>query len=137
MSEGDVKLTSMADDQLVTQPTLIAALTTAVAALAGVVIYLWRHGLKLQRKIDREHAAMTEERKAWAVERETLRANYEAENAKVLQQVHKECFEESTVIRKEFTELMDKISVRAEKSADAISAVLQKFLDRFLGPRNR
>lgn len=127
----------MADDQLVTQPTLVGALVIAISALAGAVLLLWRHGNRMQRKIDQERKDMVEERKAWAVEREALRADYEAQNVQILKGEQAESRKTEAEIRAEFAELMERLSAQAEKSADAISTVLQKILDRFLGPRNR
>lgn len=135
------------------QPTLIGVLIAAVAALASVIVYLWRDGRRERRRIESERRLMLEGRAAWDVEREKIRTEYEAKlrvavgdyvkqvhdlNAKYVQALHVEHAENRTneaQIRREFAELIEQISTEAGKHADAIRAVLQKFLERFVGPR--
>jgi hypothetical protein len=145
----------MPDEQLVNQPTLIGVLVIAVMALAGVITHLYRRGERRQKAIDKERAQLEADRAGWDAERAKLEAAFQeqlrhaadayadetrqqAEDfAKTLREMRIENAASEASIRHEFIEVIEQISAGAEKSADAIRTVLQKFLDRFVGPRSR
>jgi hypothetical protein len=127
----------MADELLVSQPTLIGLLITAISVLAGVVVYLYRDGRRLQRQVNKE-------RSEWKVERAQLARDFEEKLRLAAEDYAGEVVRlgeshdaREAQTRGEFTEVVEQISAEAEKSAEVIRAVLQKFLDRFIGPRLR
>lgn len=137
LSATSDRLINMPDELLVSQPTLIGVLMVAVSVLAGVVVYLYRDGRRLQRQVNKERAE-------WKVERAGLAGDFEQKLRLAAEDYANEVVrlgdthaEREKQTRHEFTEVVEQISAEAEKSADVIRAVLQKFLDRFIGPRMR
>lgn len=137
--------------------TLIGALAIAVSALAGTIVYLWRFyqgrmskADKTRRLLDETHA---KEREAWAVERTSTHESFETERAhlrlefeekhrilvedylKKAQDLYQLSREDQRAARKEFAEIMEIVSKEATKSSEKIATVLEKFYDRFVGPR--
>jgi hypothetical protein len=127
----------------------------AIVALAGVVAYLFKlnnerinkneDGRKeLDGTIADERKDVAVEREKWNLERERLRADYEAKNrelaekyAKDLRASYEDNREHEDGVRKEFAEMMEVIATKAGESSQAIVTMLDKFYDRFIGPRRR
>ena len=127
---------------------MIGALIAVITTLAAVVAYLFK---RYERRDDRREKAITEERKSmdaerasWAEERETLRADYETRNAalsakyaEALREDHKAAIDHEDEVRADFAAIMERASQGAEKSSMALVDMLQKFYERFVGPRSR
>lgn len=143
-------------------PWIIAAFITAVATLAGVVAYLFK---RYERRDDRREKAIAEERRAmdaeraswakeretwkaeretWETEREEIRADYEANArqlseryAQALREEHKIALDREDAVRAEFATIMANVEAQAAKASQALVEILNKFYDRFVGPRSR
>jgi hypothetical protein len=127
---------------------MIGALAAVIITLAGVVAYLFK---RYERRDDRREKAIVEERKtmdeeraAWAIEREKLRGDFEAKHAELsddfanaLREEHKLARDHEDEIRAEFAAIMERVATESGKSATALVEMLQKFYDRFVGPRTR
>jgi putative protein kinase ArgK-like GTPase of G3E family len=126
--------------------------TTAMAWQYGVlgivalvfgyaIIHLFRT-IRADQKTGREaDVAREKERGEWATAREALRAEYERKHrdvvesfAQALREERNNNREHEDAVRREFAELMERISTEAARSSDATVAVLSKFYDRFVGP---
>lgn len=127
---------------------MIGALAAVVVTLASVVAYLFkryeRRDDKREKAIVDERAAMDRERASWAVERERLRADYEARNAELsetyataLRQEHKDARDHEDEVRADFAAIMERVEAEASQSSRALVDMLQKFYERFVGPRAR
>lgn len=116
-----------------------------VALVFGyAIIHLFRALRADQANVRATEVAREKERGEWAVEREQLRTEYERklresseDYAKALRAERDNNREHEDAARREFGELMESISARAEKSSDAIAGVLSKFYERFIGPSAR
>jgi len=122
---------------------------------AWAIIRLWRDNLQIHETRSNELKAITEERTSWTAERirivETndtklaeLRAEYEEKHREILEHYQNALKEDRDAmreredqIRHEFDELMETVSARAHDSSKAIVEILNKFYDRFVGPRPR
>lgn len=127
---------------------MIGALVAVIATLATVVAYLFK---RYERRDDRREKAIVEERKSmdaerasWAEERESLRADYEArcatlsaKYAEALREDHRAAIDHEDEVRADFAAIMDRAAQSAEKSGLALVDMLQKFYERFVGPRSR
>lgn len=127
---------------------MIGALVAVIATLATVVAYLFK---RYERRDDRREKAITDERKAmdkeraeWAVERERLRAEYEEgkselseKYAAALREEHKQARDHEDEVRADFAAIMERVAAEAAKSGTALVEMLQKFYERFVGPRSR
>ncbi|MGH7176516.1 MAG: hypothetical protein ACREJC_03960 [Tepidisphaeraceae bacterium] len=100
----------------------------------------------IAREKERSDWALEREqmRNDWAIEREQLRADYERKYREVadgythaLRAEHVENRQHEDLVRKEFAELMEQVSSEASKSSQALVEILQKFYDRFVGPKRR
>lgn len=123
-------------------------IATVIAALAGVIGYLFKvyHG----RGLDTEKTRL-EEAKAHATERErweTREAEIRGEcEAKLKAQAEKFAYDlradrdgsraHEDVLRREFAEIIERIAAQQAESARSITNVMEKFYDRFVGPRSR
>ena len=137
--------------------TQLSLLIAAIVALAGVIAYLFRfysNRLKdigdAQKLRDDEHA---KERAQWAVERSSaamvrettdakIRAEFEekhrvivAEQVKMMAELHEQAREHENTACREFAQNMETVATKAGEASDRIAAVLDKFYDRFVGPR--
>lgn len=127
---------------------MIGALAAVIGTLATVVAYLFK---RYERRDDRREKMITDERKAmdkeradWAVERERLRAEYEeranelsVQYANALREEHKLARDHEDAVREDFAAIMERVSQEASKSSNALVDMLQKFYERFVGPRSR
>lgn len=134
---------------------MIGALVAVVVTLATVVAYLFK---RYERRDDRRERAIVEERKAmdaeraawaierqkWNAEREALRADFEEKHAELsaryaaaLRDDHRAAIEHEDEVRADFAAIMDRVAQEAGKSSQALVDMLQKFHDRFVGPRSR
>jgi hypothetical protein len=126
----------------------VIALVFAVA-----IVILWRHLLKREDKLDGERELMTKERASWEAREIQIRAEGAAQLAKLREEsaaqntalmekfaqdmralfVEQQLREDAA--RREFAEIMEGVEQQAKESSDALIAILQKFYDRFVGPR--
>jgi len=118
------------------------------ALLIGAVVYLFKDG----RARDRRYAS---QRRAWGEERakliadhktelEALRADYEAKHRELVEHFAQEVRADRDAsrghedeARREFAELMERISTRQAEASQQIVTVFEKFYGRFVGPRTR
>lgn len=143
------------------EQTSAAATTTALQyGVLGVVALAFAFAIiQLFKTIRADHAAakadmkaMDEERLRWAVERETLRTEFERKHREVVETYTETAREEretytealreerdsnrahEDLVRKEFADLMERVAMEGGKSSQALVDTLQKFYDRFVGP---
>lgn len=148
------------------KPWLAAVFISAIVALSGVVAYLFRLQMRRETRERKERQAVDTARatelKDAALERAKhqeqialeraahekkvveLRAEYELkfkeltqQHAKDLRQLYEDNRIHEDQARKEFAEIMDSVAAKAGESSQAIVAMLDKFYDRFVGPRAR
>lgn len=140
------------------QPTTLnGALIIAVGVLASAVGFLFRLYLTRNKEIEALTTAkdkeMAKERSDWAVERERIdhegevkeakiRAEYEQKFRELIQRYDEISRRDSESnrkhedqVRKEFADIMERVSAESGKSASALVQMLQKFYDRMVGPR--
>jgi hypothetical protein len=111
----------------------------------GLVIrYLFKRYERREVLIGRERVAMAAEREAWNTQKETLRAEYEKSLRTQIETFLAEARaervtnrEHEDLARAEFAEIIERISAEASRSSTALVEMLQKFYDRFVGPRSR
>lgn len=133
----------------------IGLLITAVVALASVVAFLFRMMMKRDTSKDKRLAQgeqnLAEERKAiavrdqqWETRMEKLRADYEMKNRELAEKYAedlKSLYDDNRVhedaARKEFADILENVSAKAGESSQAIVNMLDKFYERFVGPRAR
>lgn len=145
---------------------LAGAMVAVIGVLAGVVAYLFKLYQKRERVIAAERAKMGEERAQWmlaeqrrADERErfetALRAEYEQKHRELIE-AHADTAREERQLardheermradfaaalgaaRKDFGDIMERVSAEASQAAAQLSNVLDRFYDRFVGPRRR
>lgn len=127
----------------------------AVFALATVIAYLFKFYNKRERRSEEERQAFHAERREWAkreakfeadleAERLQLRAEYEKKHRELVEQYASALKQERDAnrthedgVRREFGEMMEAVSAKAAESSSALVELLQKFYDRFVGPRSR
>lgn len=134
----------------------------AVFVFAGTIMYLFRllttaqnarvlqcDSEKKERIAEREgwileRSKFEIERQSWELERETMRAGFESKHRDVaekfgreIRELNKDALDREDAVRREFADLMESVSQRAEKTSEANVAVLNKLYDRFVGPRRR
>lgn len=121
-------------------------------AFAWAVVMLWKASRTDAVERTNERTAMEKERGEWA-QRELgwraelarkeseIRAEYEHKHREVIdhyaqlaRREREEHLRNLDRAREEFSEIMEKVSADASKSADALVNVLQKFFERFVGP---
>lgn len=121
-------------------------MVAVIATLASVVAYLFkryeRRDDRREKLIAEEREAMDKERATWALEREKLRADHETKRAELsdeyanaLREEHKLARDHEDEVRAEFAGMMERVAAEAAKSSSALVEMLQKFYDRFVGPR--
>lgn len=139
-------------------------LTIAITTLCGVIAFLFRLYLSRNKEISKEQELMVKERGDWAIERAKLTSDLAMERAKMaadfeLKEVetradYEKKFRElierydgiarrdsdnhrahEDQVRKDFAEIMERVSAEAGKSSQALVQMLQKFYDRMVGPR--
>ena len=132
-------------EPVTTQAWQYGVLGVVALVFGYAIIHLFR-----ALRADQAHARAlvaehTGERGEWAAEREALRTEYERKHREVVESYAQALREERDAnrehedsVRREFSELMERISQESSKSADATVAILSKFYERFVGPeRNR
>lgn len=139
-------------------------LIIAVSALSGVIVFLFKQMLSSAKERRAETAEMVKERADWqaerakmaadqALERQRLANEYEVKEAElvgVYEKRHREMIERyddiaradskrmldhEDQVRREFSTLMERVEQEHVKSNDALVQMLNKFYDRFVGPR--
>lgn len=131
------------------------AIGVVAVVFALAVVYLFKYSVKRDRVHEKERAQIIVERASWATERariesgqearlEALHAEYEEKYREIADRAASDMHDErganrahEDAIRHESAELMEGVSAEAGKSAQALVELLQKFYDRFVGPRSR
>ena len=119
------------------------ATTTAVQyGVLGVVALVFAYAIvHLFKAMRTDTKAMEAERTKWGVEREALRTEFERKHREVVED-YAERLEKSRdsnrvhedLVRKEFAELMEQVAEEGGQSAQALVDMMQKLLDRLVGP---
>lgn len=134
----------------------------AAFTFAAVIVYLFKFYNKRERRWDDERKAFEEERRLWARKEEKweadeekrekdleaaqlrLRSEYEEKHRALVVQYAQAVKEERDAnrlhedgVRRELGEMMEAVSDKAAESSQALVDLLQKFYDRFVGPRSR
>ena len=131
-----------------------------VALVFGyAILHLWRTSRADLKSMEAERLEVAKdrsaERAAWQIERHNLhtaneiklaelRAEHEERHRELVEDFAKELRADRDAsrahedqARREFAELMERVSDDSVKSAEKIAQMLQKFYDRFVGPRGR
>ena len=139
---------------------IIGVLIAVVLALVGVIVYLYKRGdaraldfekqrLELEKTQTAERAKWGEERSAWDAERDAdharLQLSYETKHREIAEGYIKQSAHDraehllrESEIRKDATELIDRMSTKAAEAADKMADLLHKIHERFLaGGRRR
>lgn len=148
---------------VVTDPTiptsLVSVLIIAVVALAGAVVFLFKHyqgRLQVAEDARRKHdEEVANERIAWAAERTKLefdrkeiekeiQGEYEKrhrmlleEHARTVREVYDASREHEISARHEYAQNMELVATKAAEAQDKIGVVLEKFYVRFVGSKQR
>lgn len=119
-------------------------LGVAVFVFACVIAYLFKLLMNKSTRDEKRAEDNAKERAGWDVERERLRAEYEERHRELIDGYAKDLLAERNsnrahedLVRKEFTDLMERLSDDNVKSSEQVVSVLQKFHDRFVGPTSR
>jgi exonuclease VII large subunit len=141
-----------------TDPTptqLVTMLCIAVAALAGVVAFLFRYYSKRLDAHGKEREAWAKEREvwletrakereAWATERERmerfqleLRAEYEAKYRETTSTLYSAAREHETTSRREYADNMETVASKQAEAFDKVTQVIDKIYDYLIRPRRR
>lgn len=132
-------------ESVTTQAWQYGVLGVVAVVFGYAIIHLFRALRADQREARAEVAARERERAEWMVEREALRHEYERKHRELasdfadsLRQERDNSRDHEDAVRKEFSDLMERISSESAQSADATVAILSKFYDRFVErPRKR
>ena len=116
-----------------------------VALVFGfAIIYLFKAMRDDHRASKADEKAMEKERGQWAVERETLRTEYERKHRELVESYMDQSREDRAanraheeLVRKEFAELMERVAAESGRSSHALVELMEKFYDRFVGPSSR
>ena len=83
---------------------------------------------------------MEAERKAWAVEREQLKTEYERKHREVVEDYAERLEKErdgnrthEDLMRTEYADMMEQVAKESGQSSQALVDMMQKFLDRLVG----
>lgn len=97
-----------------------------------------------EKEIASEREAMIEEREGHQTALVAVRVEYEVKHRELVQQYaasaradHSDNRAHEDAARREFANIMTTVEDQAAKSAAAVTAVLEKLHDRFVGPRAR
>jgi len=122
------------------------ATTTAVQyGVLGVVALAFAVAIiQLFKAMRADHKAMETERKAWATEREALKTEYERKHREVVEDYSERLEKErdanrahEDLVRTEFADMMEQIARESGQASQALVEMMNKFYDRFVGPRGR
>jgi len=121
-------------------------------AFAFAIIQLFKTMRADQAASKADAKAMEEERGRWAVERETLRTEYERKHRELIESCAETTQEEretcaqtlreerasnrahEDLVRKEFADLMERVAAEGGKASQALVDMMEKFYARFVGP---
>lgn len=128
----------------------VAALVFAVA-----VVILWRYLIAREDKISVERETMVKERASWELQEVKIRK----ECSETISVVQKQCADQVSALqkqqidqvvalqlaaqkreddqRKDFADMMEMVETKGAEANAAVAAVMQKFYERFVGPRPR
>ena len=119
------------------------ATSTAVQyGVLGVVALVFAYAIvHLFKAMRTDTKAMEAERTKWGVERETIRTEFERKHREVVED-YAERLEKARdsnrvhedLVRKEFAEMMEQVAEEGGQSAQALVDMMQKLLDRLVGP---
>jgi hypothetical protein len=118
----------------------------AIGAIALVfaiaIIVLYKQSLKREDKLDAEREAMIKERKDWEIQEAKLRSEYDQKlaaasekYAAAITELNAKAQLREDTTRREFAEIMEHVDEQAGKASAALVAMLEKFYNRFVGPR--
>jgi len=108
----------------------------------GVVCLIFAYAIiHLFKTIRADAKTQADERDKWAIERETAHVEHERKLREVVENYAQALREErdgnrahEDEVRREFAELMERVSTETGKASDALVTMLQKFYDRLVGP---
>lgn len=108
----------------------------------GVVCLIFAYAIiHLFKTIRADAKAQAEERDKWADEREAMRVEHERKHRELVESYTQALRAErdgnrghEDEVRREFAELMERVSTETGKASDALVSMLQKFYDRLVGP---
>ncbi len=110
-------------------------------AFAFAIINLFKMMRSDSAAASAEQKAMEKERGQWAVERETIRTEFERKHREQVERYAEAIQEERNsnrahedLARKEFADLMEQVATEGGKASQALVDMMQKFYDRFVGP---
>lgn len=116
-------------------------LGVVAVVFAWAIIYLFKTMRADHAAAKADTAHMEQERKAWAVEREGMRTEYERKHRELVEDYAQTLREErdgnrvhEDLVRKEFADLMEHVAAEGGKASQALVETMQKFYDRFVGP---
>jgi hypothetical protein len=144
--------------------TIAGLLITAVSVLAGVIAYLFKLYIAQSKEKNATDISMAKERESWAQERlklvgdhalerqrimkeaevqeAALRADYEKRHREVIERYDgiaradsKRMLDHEDEVRKDFADIMERVSGEHTKANESLVAMLHKFYERFVGPR--
>lgn len=113
-----------------------------VAVVFGyAIMHLFRALRADQHEMRSEVAARERERAEWMVEREGLKAEYERKHRELAEGFAESLRDEreanrahEDAVRREFSDLMEKIATESSRSAEVTATILSKLYDRFANP---
>jgi len=119
-----------------------AASSAVQYGVLGVVALVFAYAIvHLFKAMRTDTKAMETERKNWAVERETMRTEFERKHREVVEDYAAALEKErdsnrvhEDLVRKEFAELMEQVAQESGQSSQALVDMMQKLLDRIVGP---
>ncbi len=135
---------------LATPSSLVGALVVAIAALSGVIVFLFKHYSRREDERRKHDEDVAKERTLWAVERARLevdrdhmraeiRAEFEerhrvvvSEHAKLLRESHDAARENEAAARREYAANIEVVAAKASEAADKIGGVIEKIYERFV-----
>jgi hypothetical protein len=147
-----------------TDATLVKLLIGVITALAGVIAYLFKVIMGQSKELRTSAEEVGKERNGWAAERarhtadsalerqrhanelevkeQELRGDYEKRHRELVERYDsiarsdsKRMLEHEDQVRKEFAEIMETVAAQNEKNSEQLVQLLNKFYDRFVGPR--
>jgi hypothetical protein len=117
-------------------------LISAIVALAGVIVFLFRYYSKRADLHDKERESWAKERESWALERvrlegfqTTLRAEYEQKYHETYKTLYQDAREYEAAARREYAENMEIVAQKAAEASEKITTVMNKIYDYLIRPR--
>lgn len=110
-------------------------------AFAWAIIKLFKTIRDDQAATKAATEAMAAERAKWAVERESIRTEFERKHRELVEQYAEAAREERDVhrahedqVRKDFADIMERVASESGRSSQALVDMMEKFYTRFVGP---